>query len=191
MSASFAQRSDHPQKGFTLIELLIVIGIIGILAAIVLVAVDPAKRLKQARNARRYAEVNSILNAILNYTVDNRGTLPSAISAATETGSVLVIGSGTNTTLALNAACPSALTGATGTIYLADLAKDTAFVDTYIAVMPVDPKGSATAGNGFSGTYDQTITGYYLQRTANGRIQVGSCNPEDEGNGAVPISVKR
>ena len=76
-------------------------------------------------------------------------------------------------------------------MYLADLAKDTAFVDTYIAQMPVDPRGTGTADNGFSGTYDQTITGYYVRRTSNGRVQVGSCNPEDDGTGIVPISVKR
>ena len=175
------------RKGFTLIELLIVIGILGILAAIVLVAVDPAKRLKQARNARRYAEVNAILNAILNYTVDQKGTLPSAISAATQTNQVLLIGSGSSTTAQMAAACPTSVTGLSSTpVWGADLAKDTAFVDAYIAQMPVDPRGT----NGAT-TYDQTDTGYYILRTTNGRIQVGSCNSEDEGPGVAPISVKR
>lgn len=178
------------RKGFTLIELLIVIGILGILAAIILVAVDPAKRLRQARNARRYAEVNALLNAILNYTVDNKGTLPAVLSNATSTGSVLLLGNGNvdpvSATTTLLIACPSALTSATGTIYMANLGGDTAFVDSYIAAMPVDPRGT----NG-TRAYDQTMTGYYVQKTTNGRIQVGSCNPEDEGTGATPISVKR
>lgn len=177
-------------KGFTLIELLIVIGILGILAAIILVAVDPAKRLRQARNARRASEVNALLNAILNYTVDYKGTLPASINTATSTGSVLLLGTGNvdpvSATTTLLAACPESLTGATGTIYLANLAGDTAFVDSYISQLPVDPSGT----NG-TRTYDQTITGYYVQKTAKGRIQVGSCNPEDEGNGAVPLFVKR
>ena len=178
------------KKGFTLIELLIVIGILGILAAIILVAVDPAKRLKQSRNARRYSEVNALLNAILNYTVDNKGALPSVLSNATSTGSVLLLGTGNvdpvSATTTLLAACPTAVTNATGTIYMANLAGDPAFVDSYIAQIPVDPRGT----NG-TVTYDQTLTGYYVQRTANGRVQVGSCNAEDEGNGIVPISIKR
>lgn len=61
-----------PNKGFTLIELLIVIGIIGFLAAAVLVAVDPVKRIQDARDARRYSEANAILNAILTKQVDDR-----------------------------------------------------------------------------------------------------------------------
>ena len=54
-------------KGFTLIELLVVIVIIAILAAIILVAVDPATRFGDARDARRRSEAVSILNAILKY----------------------------------------------------------------------------------------------------------------------------
>ncbi len=178
--------------GFTLIELLIVIGILGILASIVLVAVDPAKRLKQARNARRSSEVNAILNAILNYTVDNKGTLPTAISSSTSVGIVQLIGnSGTNTvaTAANSTVCPYATTGVTGTpgYWMANLAADTAFVDTYIAQMPIDPQGTSSAGT----VYNNSLTGYYVLRTANGRVQVGACNSEDEGSGVVPISVKR
>ena len=63
-------------KGFTLIELLIVITIIGILAVVIFVAVDPLKRFADARNAQRFSEVNSVLEALLKYQVDNRGYLP-------------------------------------------------------------------------------------------------------------------
>src|ERR1051325_11024395 len=68
-----AQRSKlQAEKGFTLIELLIVIGIIGFLAAAVLVAVDPVKRIQDARDARRFSEANALLNAMLNKQVDDR-----------------------------------------------------------------------------------------------------------------------
>jgi len=60
----------NQKKGFTLIELLIVIAIIAVLAAIIFVAVDPAKRGAQSRDARRSAEVTSILNAVMTYIVD-------------------------------------------------------------------------------------------------------------------------
>jgi len=54
-------------KAFTLIELLIVIAIIGILAGAILVAANPAKRLKQARDSQRKTDINSIANALVSY----------------------------------------------------------------------------------------------------------------------------
>lgn len=73
------------RKGFTLVELLVVIGIIAILFAVVLVAINPAKRFAEANNARRLSDVNSILNGVLNYTVDQKGSLPPGLQINTTT----------------------------------------------------------------------------------------------------------
>lgn len=67
-------------QGFTLIEILIVIGIIAILAAIVLVAINPARQFRQANNTQRESNVNAILNAVGQFTVDSKGTLPTNIT---------------------------------------------------------------------------------------------------------------
>lgn len=66
-------------KGFTLIELLIVIAIVAILSAVVLIAVNPARQMRDARNVERMAEVNAILSAISQYQVDNEA-LPTCIT---------------------------------------------------------------------------------------------------------------
>lgn len=68
------------QKGFTLIELLVVIAIIAILAVVVFVALNPAVRFADARNSRRWSDVNSLLTAIHESIVDTDGALPAGLS---------------------------------------------------------------------------------------------------------------
>jgi prepilin-type N-terminal cleavage/methylation domain-containing protein len=67
------------QQGFTLIELLVVIGILAVLLAITLIAINPAKQFSQANDTKRRSDVNAILNAIDQYAADNQGSLPANI----------------------------------------------------------------------------------------------------------------
>lgn len=64
------------QRGFTLIELLVVIGIIAILAAIVIIAVNPARQYAQSRDTDRNSSVQAVLNGVHQYGADNDGNLP-------------------------------------------------------------------------------------------------------------------
>ena len=61
------------QKGFTLIELLVVISIIGLLASVVLVSLQSAR--KKARTAKRVSDMRQIQTALELYYNDN-GSYP-------------------------------------------------------------------------------------------------------------------
>lgn len=75
---------NRKDAGFTLIEILVVIGIIAVLAAVVLVAVNPARQFALARNSQRESNVTAILNAIGQYIADNKGDLPSDVEGASD-----------------------------------------------------------------------------------------------------------
>lgn len=84
------------QKGFTLVELLVVIGILAILTAVVLVAVNPGKQLIQARDTERKAEVNTVLSAVTALLADPNatGSLP-AMNVCPTMSNVFADGTGT------------------------------------------------------------------------------------------------
>ena len=64
------------QKGFTLIELLVVTAIIGLLASIVLVALNTVRG--KARDAKRRADLRQLSNAVELYFNDNQSYPPTA-----------------------------------------------------------------------------------------------------------------
>jgi general secretion pathway protein G len=66
----FSQKS---QIGFTLIELLVVIAIIGLLASVILVALNSARA--KARDARKKADFKNIQTALFMY-YDKLGSMP-------------------------------------------------------------------------------------------------------------------
>lgn len=59
--------STSSLKGFTLVELLITVGIVGVLAAVLLIAIDPASKIAKARDAKRKQDINQIANALISY----------------------------------------------------------------------------------------------------------------------------
>ena len=61
------------QKGFTLIELLVVIAILGVLAASVLVAINPLEQLARGRDAGRKSTINQIGHGIEAYATAQNG----------------------------------------------------------------------------------------------------------------------
>jgi type IV pilus assembly protein PilA len=106
--------------GFTLIEILIVIGIIAILAAVVVVALNPSRQFAQARNTQRESNVATILNAIGQNIADNKGSFVCGSAGVALSGTAQTIGTGVGL---VNLSC---------------------LTPTYIASgVPFDPTGSA------------------------------------------------
>ena len=148
---SFAPLRTGLRRGFTLIELLLVIGIIAILASIVIVAINPTKQLGDARDAQRRSDVNTILNAVYQYAIDNNGNLPSGIP-----------------TTAPKMICQSTLDPATciAAGYLGVNLR--MLTGSYLTGIPKDPKVTTTG----------TGTRYDIVQDANGRITVSAPGAE-------------
>jgi prepilin-type N-terminal cleavage/methylation domain-containing protein len=146
------KRNAH--KGFTLVELLVVIAILTILGSVVFVTLEPARRFGDARNAARWSEITSVLNAVVKYQVDNNGALPGNVYPVS--GTTYVIGTNTGT--------PSCTASSTASAYY-NIATTT--VPTYIGEVPTDPRSGTAASSG-----------YYFYREGS-LIRVGACEPEN------------
>lgn len=140
------------QKGFTLIEILVVIVLIAILAGGVFVALNPVERFQDARNNRRYTDVNSYLTAIHQYIVDNDGSLPTGLSAPTSETQIGTCGSG-GATLCSGAAAACV-----------DLSTP---LGDYFDSLPVDPSTGSSA-----------TTGYSVTVSSNSTITIEACSAE-------------
>ena len=74
----FVMGNNKNRKGFTLLELILVIGIIGTLSAIVVVAVNPTKQLRKTRDSERRSEIAELQKALNQYQIKN-GDFPETI----------------------------------------------------------------------------------------------------------------
>lgn len=135
------------KKGFTLIELLVVIGILAILLAITLIAINPARQFGQANNTRRRSDILQILNAIHQYVAENKGQLPPALKALAAATTTPVSTAGLN--------------------ICADL------MPNYIPALPTEPS-LATGAITDCAAVGGYVTGYEVTKDAQNRITVSS-----------------
>ena len=155
----------NSQPGFTLIELLLVIAVISALAVTVFVALNPAQRLKDSRDARRQTDVETILSAIHTAIVDAKGTLPAGLTAG-----MLEKQLGTAVTGCITA------TGGCSVAGTADCVNLTTPLAAYLKSIPLDPNGGTAALSKYSVIVD-----------ANGMVTVKACGTE----GATNIATSR
>lgn len=140
--------------GFSLIELLIAIAVIGILAGTVIVAVNPARQLAQADDAARRVHASALLNAILQYTVDHQGLLPSQLSAAPRAVGTCAV-----------AECPNRPAADRRPCVPFDHPVESTLVPTYLAEIPRDRAALRQGESGF----------YALRSLELNTVVVGSC----------------
>lgn len=95
-------RSSYPTKGFTLIELLVVIGIIGILATVLVTAINPVAMTARARDTQRRNDLDQYKNFLQQYAISHLGKYPGGWSPA-------VVISPSNVCGALNLSGPQCL----------------------------------------------------------------------------------
>lgn len=162
------------QSGFTLIELLIVVTILTVLAVSVFVALNPSQRLIDAKNARRTSDVDTILTAIHESIVDNKGSNPTNLPAA---GDERQLGTGSSCTLNSIGGCLA------NNVTCADLTAGAQNLNPYLKSIPIDP---------ITTTYNATKTGYAVLRDSNGIVTIKSCAAENAtGSPAINIWASR
>ena len=138
-------RINSSKYGFTLIEILLVMGIIAILAAVVIVAINPARQFAQARNSQRTSNVFSILNSISQNMADNQGLFACAAGSLPTVATVIK---------------------STGGYDLSECVSP-----TYLSVLPIDPSAE---GARFVNS-DDYDTGYtIIQDSTTGRIKISA-----------------
>lgn len=156
-------KSFRNKSGFTLIELLVSIAIIAVLAISVFAALNPVKRLQDARDSRRSSDIDSILTSIHQYIVDNKGVLPTGVSTTEKQ-------LGTAATGCALATGGCSVAGATDCLDLSTT------LNKYLKSIPTDPNGGSSS-----------LTKYSVVADANNIITVKACGVE----GSTNISTSR
>ena len=141
---------EKNKSGYTLTEMLIVIAIIGVLASVMVVAINPARQLAKARDTQRETDIIVILSAIYQYASEHSGELPDTDDDP-ETSNF-----------------PDSLTCIGTDLDCFDLASagedDETIVPEYLAEIPTDPRAQ------FPREGTDGDTGYKIMVDENGRL---------------------
>jgi len=163
------------KKGFTLIELLIVIAILAILATAVVLVLNPAQILAQARDSQRISDLGNVKSAIALYLAT--ATSPTMIATTTETGSSTVTCPFTGACVGIVITSSTAVTG-TGWVKV-DLSGTSG--GQTLGALPLDPTQSGAYFYAFKSTTSSTFklagvlesTKYLPEMSSDGGTQTG------------------
>jgi len=156
------------QKGFTLIELLIVVAIIGIIASVIFVALNPLMRFRDSRDSARWQDVASIVGAISLDQVDNGGIYHDTIDNLDDEEVYMITdGSVSVDCDEQNLYCDTNINEDSDCVNL-DFLVD----EGYLGDIPVSPDGE--------GSWSAAQTGYTIEKDSDtGIITVRSCESEN------------
>ena len=157
--AFISERSEEtrPRSGFTLLEVLLVVSLLGILAAITIIALNPSTQIARTNNAQRSSDINAILNAVWQYSLDNQGVMPTSVLASADCAGTVAA-----------EICKTGGDCDGGTNIEGQDFTDLSVLTTneeYVVSIPFDPTASTTNGSG-----------YHVVQSANGRVTV--CAPD-------------
>ena len=138
------------------------IAVIALLAAATFVAINPAKRVGDANNAKRWSDITAIADAYNTYVADNSGTSPTTTPDITNGVTYSIATTTGGSTLTICAASTGNPTTTTAFLDLSALV-----TGGYLGQIPTDPT--------FSYTGDTYNTGYYFYKESSGKMIVGAC----------------
>lgn len=187
-------RKNHKNlQGFTLIEILVVIGLIAILAAVTIIAINPGQNFLEARDSERRSEATQVLNAISQWVVaggslaalqDGTTPTPQGFDDTNADCGTYTTADGWEIMVELTADTTAGVPAGTATpaganqIQLADYVADPAGTGedgSYIAELPEDPTDEVP-GEG---------SGYFMCAESATRLTVFAPNAE---GGAIQVT---
>jgi type IV pilus assembly protein PilA len=142
-------------SGFTLLELLLVMGILGVLASVLTVAINPGRQFAKARDVQRESDLQVIVATIFQYASEHSGSLPDT-DGDPDTSDFPT----SMTCIGTDASCFD-LAGAGDT--------GDEIVPVYMVEFPKDPKRLETSAPGTDAN-----TGYQIMVDTNGHIHASA-----------------